>query len=64
MDKIIIPFDGRKESDIDGTGVVALVSYKTLRRCLEKVVDLHENEVIAGLRIDNDGITVKFETVK
>lgn len=63
MDKLIIPFDNRKESDIDGGGVVTFIGWERLRKALEPIVDCDENEKIMGFTVDKTGITIKLETV-
>lgn len=65
MDNIIIPFDGRKESDIENAGVsvIQFIGFDRLRKILESApVDLDEDEVIAGFKVDKTGITVIIES--
>lgn len=63
-DKLIIPFDGRKEKDIDGGGVITFIGFERLRKVLHTICNCKPDENIAGLLIDKKGITIKIETTQ
>jgi hypothetical protein len=60
-DKLIIPFDGKKEADIDTTGEFTSISFESIRRLLGQPCDLDEDEKITGLVITKDGIKIRID---
>lgn len=64
MDKQIIPFDSRKESEVDAIPLTTFIGWERLRRALDHSIALEDNEKIAGLIIEKNGITIKLETAK
>lgn len=63
MDKIIIPFDGKKESEVDTSGEFTFIGFETIRKLLGQPCDLDEDERITGLVITKDGIKIRIDTV-
>lgn len=62
-DKIIIAFEGKKESEIDTGGVFSQIGYNRLRKLLEPVGGVGDDEVITGLIIDKNSIKIRIEQI-
>lgn len=62
-DKIIIPFDGKKESEVDTAGIFTFIGFERLRTLLESVCDVDEREKITGLIIASDGIKIRMDRI-
>lgn len=58
--KIIIPFEGNTEAEVDGGGTVTFIGYGRIKRLIEES-ELESFEKVTGLIITKDGITVKVE---
>lgn len=58
--KIIIPFEGNTEAEVDGGGVVTFIGYGRIKRIIEES-ELESFEKVTGLIITKDGITVKVD---
>lgn len=59
-EKIIIPFHGNTEAEVDCGGVVTFIGYGRIKRLIEES-ELESFEKVTGLIITKDGITVKVE---
>lgn len=57
--KIIIPFDGKTESEVDGGGLVTFIGYGRIKKMIEES-ELESFEKVTGLIITKDGITAKI----
>lgn len=64
MDKIIVPFFGLTEAEIDTCGVFTTVSFDTIRKLLGSVVNLEEDEKITGLVISSEGIKIRIDAYR
>jgi hypothetical protein len=62
IDKLIIPFDGKKESDIDTDGEFTSTSFEWIRRLLIQHCDLDDDEQITGFVITKEGIKIRIDT--
>ena len=60
---MIIPFDGKKESEVDTGGVFTTIGFETLRKLLGPPCDLDEDEKITGLVITKDGIKIRIDAI-
>lgn len=58
--KHIVPFEDKKESEVNTTGTFMFFSYLSIKKLLEPAVDLDEDEKITGLVINDDGIKVRI----
>jgi hypothetical protein len=64
MDKLIIPFDGKTEKEVDDTALTTFIGFDRLLKLMTiTTLDLDDDEKVAGFVIDKTGITVKIETV-
>jgi hypothetical protein len=61
-DKITIPFDGLKDSEVDTTGSFMNINYETLRFLLGKECRIGKGERITGLVITNDSIKIRIDS--
>lgn len=64
--KLIIPFDGAKEEDIESGGLTTFIGFSRLRILLEesyKKTGLLSAEKISGFVIDKDGISIRIKSV-
>lgn len=59
-EKIIIPFEGNTEAEVDSGGTVTFIGYGRIKRLIEES-ELESFEKVTGLIITKDGITVKVE---
>jgi hypothetical protein len=60
-DKLIIPFEGKKESEIDTSGTFSFIGYERLRKLLENDCGNMYGERITGLVIEKEGINIRFD---
>jgi hypothetical protein len=60
--KIIIPFDSEKASDIEAGGLTMFLGMESLRNTLTASprIGLSQNEKIIGFVIENDGISIRI----
>jgi hypothetical protein len=63
MEKLIVPFEGKKEAEIDTGGVFSFISYERLKKLLEKDCGCSPNEKITGLIITDNGIRIRIDTI-
>lgn len=61
-DKLIIPFDGEKVSDIESGGLTMFIGMESLRNTLAASprVGIAANEKIIGFVIERDGIQIRI----
>jgi hypothetical protein len=64
--KLIIPFDGAKASDIESGGVTTSFGFETLRSILESSAALRilKSEKITGFVIDDYGVKIRIDKRK
>jgi hypothetical protein len=60
--KIIIPFDGSKASDIESGGVTSFIGFDRLRNILSNYAGtpLSDDEKIIGFVVDETGIAIRI----
>lgn len=63
MDKLIIAFDGKNQSEVDGGGIFSFIGFERLRKLLETDCGCGKSEKITGLVIRNDGISIRLESI-
>ena len=61
--KIIVPFDGKNESEIDTGGIFTQIGFERLKTYLEPICDIDEDESITGLIITKDLIKIRIDRI-
>lgn len=63
MDKLIIPFNGANEKEVDDTPLTAFMGWDRVNALLQATsLDLDDGETVVGFVIDKAGITIKLKT--